>query len=466
MDVYFFNSQTGYASGYGLFYTTNGGLNWYKRIHSNECLITIKFLNTITGWSVNYPGHIIKTTDSGSNWLNYSTEIIFDIYDIKMTNAQTGFASCADGSIIKTTNGGINWLRTQNGFLDNFNFYFLNSSTGWANSYEKFIKTTNGGLNWIYISPLQLNFNFPKSIYFINENTGWVGNDSGLVFRTTNSGYNWNSYSLNTNARIIKITALDNNTLLVITNSIDTSSPGIYRSSTSGITWQKIKSGQYSTMSFINPNTGWIGTAGGVLEKTTNSGLNWFEVTYMPNSNIFCNIKFLNDMTGWSVYGDASYKTTNGGYNWIYKNINAPTGIFAFDFVDENTGWGAASFGLIIKTTNGGLIAVNPISTEIPKSFSLYQNYPNPFNPSTKIKFDIPNSPFEGRRSASEEGKGDVKLVIYDALGKEVSVLVNEQLKPGTYEVEWNAQNYPSGVYFYRIVSGEFILTRKMVLIK
>jgi hypothetical protein len=101
------------------------------------------------------------------------------------------------------------------------------------------------------------------------------------------------------------------------------------------------------------------------------------------------------------------------------------------------------------------LIGINKIENEVPKYYSLYQNYPNPFNPSTKIKFDI-----------STNSKLDVKLVVYDALGREVSVLVNEQLKTGTYEVDWNALSYPSGVYFYKLTAGEFTQTRKMVLIK
>ena len=104
-------------------------------------------------------------------------------------------------------------------------------------------------------------------------------------------------------------------------------------------------------------------------------------------------------------------------------------------------------------------IGIEPISSEIPTSYELFQNYPNPFNPATRIKFAIPLS-----RGVSE-GRG-VLLKIYDALGKELAVLVNEQLKPGTYEIDWDASNYPSGVYFYSLITGEFTQTRKLVLIK
>ncbi len=104
-------------------------------------------------------------------------------------------------------------------------------------------------------------------------------------------------------------------------------------------------------------------------------------------------------------------------------------------------------------------VGIQPISSSMPKNFSLSQNYPNPFNPATKIKFDIPNSPFEG-------GKGDVKLIVYDITGKEISILVNQQLKPGTYEVEWDGSNYSSGIYFYKLQTADYTETKRMVLIK
>ncbi len=107
-------------------------------------------------------------------------------------------------------------------------------------------------------------------------------------------------------------------------------------------------------------------------------------------------------------------------------------------------------------------IGIEPISSEIPKRFELFQNHPNPFNPVTKIRFQIPplNLPLTG---GDKEG---VSLKIYDVLGKEIAVLVNQQLKPGIYEIDWNAENIPSGVYFYSLLTNEFTQTKKMVVLK
>lgn len=101
----------------------------------------------------------------------------------------------------------------------------------------------------------------------------------------------------------------------------------------------------------------------------------------------------------------------------------------------------------------GIILSLQNSNSEIPTSYMMYQNYPNPFNPNTKIKFQIPKS-------------GQVNLEVFDALGRNISTLVNESLNAGVYEVDWNAINNPSGIYFYKITTSEFAEVKKMVLIK
>jgi hypothetical protein len=112
---------------------------------------------------------------------------------------------------------------------------------------------------------------------------------------------------------------------------------------------------------------------------------------------------------------------------------------------------GAVINGIVYGDTS--MTGVQKISSKVPDKFSLCQNYPNPFNPKSKIKFEIAKS-------------SEAKIIVYDALGREVAVLVNEQLKPGTYEVEFDGTNFPSGVYFYKLIAGDHIEIRKMILVK
>jgi hypothetical protein len=96
---------------------------------------------------------------------------------------------------------------------------------------------------------------------------------------------------------------------------------------------------------------------------------------------------------------------------------------------------------------------IKTVTNQVPGSYKLYQNYPNPFNPSTKIKFDIMKS-------------SHAKLRVYDGLGKELALLVNETLKPGTYEVDYSAAGVSSGIYYYELITGTFRETKKMILAK
>jgi len=91
----------------------------------------------------------------------------------------------------------------------------------------------------------------------------------------------------------------------------------------------------------------------------------------------------------------------------------------------------------------------------MPSEYLLYQNYPNPFNPSTKIKFSIPKNT-----------SGITSLKLFDILGREVSTLINESLQAGTYEVLFDGSNLSSGIYFYKITSGDYAASRKMILLK
>ncbi len=121
--------------------------------------------------------------------------------------------------------------------------------------------------------------------------------------------------------------------------------------------------------------------------------------------------------------------------------------------------------GIIYGDTS--LLGVNTISSEVPDHFSLSQNYPNPFNPSTVIRFQVPVVGNGRDRS--------VKMIIYDVLGREITTLVDQQMQPGSYSVDWDAANYPSGVYFYKLDinpsdrlerSDGYTQTKKMLLIK
>ncbi|MFC2093619.1 M20/M25/M40 family metallo-hydrolase [Bacteroidota bacterium] len=127
--------------------------------------------------------------------------------------------------------------------------------------------------------------------------------------------------------------------------------------------------------------------------------------------------------------------------NWILR---------IFDNRAGNTGT-LLNWTLDIKYSSS--VSIKKIENTFADKYILYQNYPNPFNPTTTIKYSIPKN-------------GDVYLKIYDVLGKEVAVLVNEWHSAGTYSVTWDASVMPSGIYFYRLSSEGYTETKRMVLVK
>lgn len=110
---------------------------------------------------------------------------------------------------------------------------------------------------------------------------------------------------------------------------------------------------------------------------------------------------------------------------------------------------------MILKTTTGGFTSIqNHTSHVLPENFILYQNFPNPFNPSTSIKYLM-------------EKSANIRIRIFNSAGVEVEELINEFRKPGTYSLRWDASNYPSGVYFYKMETNDFFsVSRSMILLK
>jgi hypothetical protein len=136
----------------------------------------------------------------------------------------------------------------------------------------------------------------------------------------------------------------------------------------------------------------------------------------------------------------------------LFKEAN-----YNYNAISGEGSSGIHNTALVQKLLKDAIASFNPTgvktATELPVKFALSQNYPNPFNPTTTIQFSIAQA-------------GNVKIDIYNVAGKKVETIVNSNYARGTYNVNWNAMNYSSGVYFYKIESGNFNMLKKMVLLK
>lgn len=144
--------------------------------------------------------------------------------------------------------------------------------------------------------------------------------------------------------------------------------------------------------------------------------------------------------------GAASWNAPLDAANQIYRYVVTHPGVYNYVCTPHIT------FGMT-GVINASPIGIKPMGTGVPDAYNLSQNFPNPFNPATNIQFDIPKSTI-------------VKLAVYNLIGQQEALLFNGELNAGSYNVDWDASSFPSGVYFYRLTTIDFSETKRMVLVK
>jgi hypothetical protein len=191
---------------------------------------------------------------------------------------------------------------------------------------------------------------------------------------------------------------------------------------------------------------------------STNNGTNWTQTSF-NYEKVFCLVSGGTNLFA-ATDNSGILMSTNNGTTWKTKNEGFSTNLKFVSLMVANNYIFTGSYGNSAwRRSYSEIIGIQNISTEIPSSYSLGQNYPNPFNPTTKIKFDVVlDSRFRGNDK--------VVLVVYDVMGREVQTLVNESLRPGTYEATFDGSQLTSGVYFYKLTSGDFSETKRMLLVK
>jgi photosystem II stability/assembly factor-like uncharacterized protein len=383
---------------------------------TNQNLYDIEFLNDKTGWAVGDAGVVIKTTDGGNTWINIpnpSPMYSPNLWSVLPIDSNIVFVTSGKDLIMKSTNGGLNWLIMN--FCVSCNssmpgITFLNKDTGWFLGTNKVFRTFNGGVTLdSFYAPWFTNF----EIHFKDVNTG-VFCGTGRVFKSTDQGESW----------------FDTNV------PVGTSFP-MFR-----------KIGVYE-------NILWVGGGNPKIFKSTNYGESW---TISDSSIGAFGIDIVNETTGFIGGGlNWLHKTTNGGSNFYRQRTDTSTLAFisSICFVNELTGWYSCAIGKIYKTTTGGewLTGITNINQDAPVSLMLDQNFPNPFNSQTEILFSIAT-------------KGHYTLEIYDTKGNRIKQLLDQFLNAGNYNVNYDAEELSSGVYFYRLSGANKSLTRKMILLR
>lgn len=299
-----------------------------------------------------------------------------------------------------------------------------------------------------------------KDVFFTDINKGIVVGYDGTIIRTTNGGTNWISLNSGVTEDLRSVSFGDANTGIIVGEEC------ILRSSNGGSSWIIIGSGtgiSYSSVSLANINygtlVGWdLYNYAGVRQRTTDGGFSWIG-TGSP-SNIYHEVTMIDSISG-TIVGVAAtsggggkiWRTINGT-DWISQISGTGNSLRGVSFIDANSGWAVGLNGTILRTTNGGATFIEEEQIDkTPINFYLSQNFPNPFNPSTTIYYGIPEGSF-------------VRLSVYNLLGEKVTELVNEYKDAGNYSINFNLENYNSGIYLYKLQADDFIQTKKMILLK
>ncbi|MBK7498424.1 MAG: T9SS type A sorting domain-containing protein [Ignavibacteriales bacterium] len=205
--------------------------------------------------------------------------------------------------------------------------------------------------------------------------------------------------------------------------------------------------------------------------KTTNQGLNWTNAG-MEGKSVYALQSY-----GYALFAGTSnygiFISTDEGANWNQINQGLGNNPTVTSFAIKGNYIYAALAGQTLsvwKRDISEITGMDAISEKVPTEFKLEQNYPNPFNPVTTIKYTIPTPPSSSPLAKGRNEVGFVTLKVYDVLGKEVATLVNEEKPAGNYEVMFNPESsirYPaSGIYFYQLKAGDYLETKKMILMK
>jgi photosystem II stability/assembly factor-like uncharacterized protein len=386
-------------------------------------LTSVSVVNDNNAWICGYAGRVLRTTNGGANWVSVNAAPIpgtLDLHSIYAIDSNTALVAGSGTSsfLFRTSNGGANWTQV---FTETGGFI---NSVQMGNTFAGFMMgdpvggrwslwgTTTGGLTWDSSS-----FYLPQA----GSDAGW----NNAFFFDVSAGV-W--FGTN-NTRVYKSLTLVNWTTQPTTGQVN-----------SYAIW------------FNNPLIGFTG--GTALLMTTNSGTNWVApASALPGTANLSGITGFGQV--WVVTRQATviYISTNNGASWL-TSYTAPVGNFrhvAKNRSNNITYYAVRSNGGISKGTL--MVGITPVSNEVPEKFELKQNYPNPFNPNTFIEFSIPKTGF-------------VKLAIYDALGREVNSLINSELVSGNYKINFNATDLSSGTYYYKLISGDFVETKKMILVK
>jgi photosystem II stability/assembly factor-like uncharacterized protein len=421
---------------------------------------------------------VFRSTDNGTHWANMSEGLdITPVQCLVVEGSNIYFVGQGGFNTFHSTNGGIDWTSViglsdyQVGGLIMSGSHVFAGTVGpkMIAGQSTSLLSSDNGASWQIInnSPAPL---FTQSCG-MNDKYIFTGALYGYggVYRYSIDSSTWNPtwnkvYSGPPSWGMLPVQSVLVNGSRIY---VGTTQIGIYYSPDNGTNWQAINNGlDTSTSVFIalaaEGSNIFAGTStssymANITEKgifhSTDNGAIWYSANRgLTDSNITALA-----VRGLKVFAATNsggiFLSTNNGISWSPFNDGLPNPYISSVALNDSFVYAGIFGGVWKRPLSEAIVSVLPPQNDIPLSFRLEQNYPNPFNPSTNISFSLPSKSF-------------VRLKIFDVVGREVAVVISEELTAGRYTRQWNAGRFSSGIYFYRLQTGSYTQTKKLLLLR
>jgi photosystem II stability/assembly factor-like uncharacterized protein len=491
------------GTGGGVFLSTDNGANWTAGGLAGYTVHTLLAggTNLFAGTS----GGVFLSTDNGAGW---TTVGLTDYMVYTLLAGGTNLFAGTGGGVFLSTDDGASWKAVSTGltrtWIQAWAIDACDSNMAVISVYPpQTFQTSDGGNTWREMA-VAAPAEEPIDLSMVDNSHIWLCTDQGRIYRTTDGGVSWavQFYDTSKTDFFNYIKMFDLNSGVAEGDGPPTAPAFVLKTTDGGDHWTEVPNTLEGTsgstwrrISFVNPNVGYFFVSGygpQGLFKTTDGGVSWSQTSYPGYAWV---IKFYDHDLGLAIsLNHLGYRTTDGGSTWLsFASPHAeygsdiefvpgnPSEVWMTDnsglyfsrdtgrtwneqpsvsggrdiiFVNDKCGWLLGDDGVLYRTTTGGLVGVVDRGAPTrPETFSLRQNYPNPFNPTTTIEFSLSHS-------------GYVTLKVFNLLGAEVATVLARNLTAGSHSVGWNAANFPSGVYFYRLQTGEFLQTKKLLVLR
>ena len=435
----------------GINISTDGGVTWSNAVqlpNTQFYEIGLDFNNPQKLYGGTQDNNCIRTNSGNiDDWDRILGGDGFYI-SVDFTNPDIIYAESQNGNLAKSTNGGNSFFSALNGINGN-------EPTNWSTPVimdphnprvlyygtDRVYRTINGASSWSVISGdltnavpgTRLGTVTTIAVAPTDSNVIYAGTDDSHIWVTTNYGINWTDISQNPELPDRWVTRV----------VVDPHDANIIYATFSGLKWRDPQPHVF---------------------KSTDMGTNWANISSnLPDAPVNA-FAVDNNNSDWLYLGSdvGAFVSFNGGSSWEVLGTGLPVvSVYDMKIHPTNNFLAIGTHGRsMYRLDLNQLVAGVRNSNLSINNFNLEQNYPNPFNPSTTINYTIANVTLSGVEGSL------VTLKVYDALGKEVAILVNEQKPAGNYEVEFNPSILSSGIYFYKLTAGKYSQTKKMVLLK